>query len=172
MGPRDITARLLALGASEEEIEHYVFFTNPEGQLDAPEICELLAWASETRCRLLVADAFTGFLVQHDLDGNLGKDVEKAWQRLDRFLAAGIAGRKYDQRHSVERRARNSARWQRARAEARKRDGEQCQQCGSSERLQVHHIVPLSQGGDRYALSNLVTLCQECHARAGGGRAS
>jgi hypothetical protein len=39
----------------------------------------------------LIADAFTGFLVQHDLDGNLGKDVEKAWQRFDRFLAAGIA---------------------------------------------------------------------------------
>jgi len=77
----------------------------------------------------------------------------------------GPCGRDYDQRHSVERRARNSAKWQRARAAARRRDGERCQQCGSSERLQVHHIVPLSEGGDRYALSNLVTLCQSCHAR-------
>jgi 5-methylcytosine-specific restriction endonuclease McrA len=82
----------------------------------------------------------------------------------------GPCGRAYDQRHSVERRARNSARWQTARAEARKRDGERCQNCGSSERLQVHHIEPLSQGGDRYALSNLVTLCQPCHAEAGRGR--
>ena len=82
----------------------------------------------------------------------------------------GPCGRAYDQRHSVERRARNSARWQRARAEARKRDGERCQQCGSSERLQVHHIVQLSQGGDRYALSNLVTLSQPCHAEVGRGR--
>ena len=91
MGPRDITARLLALGATEEEIEQYVYFTNPEGQLDAPELRELLAWAAQTRCRLFVADAFTGFLVQHDLDGNVGKDVERAWNRLDPLLAAGIA---------------------------------------------------------------------------------
>jgi 5-methylcytosine-specific restriction protein A len=82
----------------------------------------------------------------------------------------GPCGRKYDQRHSVERRARSSARWQRARAEARKRDGERCQRCGSSERLQVHHIVPLAKGGDRYALLNLVTLCQPCHAEVGRGR--
>ncbi len=91
MGARDIAARLVALGVTKEEIERLVYFTNPEGELEVPEIGELLAWASTTRCRLFVADAFTGFLVQHDLDGNIGIDVEQAWQRLDPLRAAGIA---------------------------------------------------------------------------------
>ena len=79
-------------------------------------------------------------------------------------------GRAYDQRHSVERRTRNSAKWQQARAAARQRDGERCMNCGSSERLQVHHIVPLAEGGEKFALSNLTTLCSDCHAQVGRGR--
>jgi 5-methylcytosine-specific restriction endonuclease McrA len=82
----------------------------------------------------------------------------------------GPCGRKYDQRHSVERRARNSAKWQQARAAARRRDGERCRQCGSTDKLEVHHIVPLSEGGERYALSNLTTLCHDCHVEVGRGQ--
>jgi hypothetical protein len=91
MGPRDIAARLMALGLTEDELATYVYFTNPDGELDKQATTELLAWASSMRCRLFVADAFTGFLVTHDLDGNIGSDVEKAWQRLDHLCAAGIA---------------------------------------------------------------------------------
>ena len=78
-------------------------------------------------------------------------------------------GRAYDQRHSIERRTRNSAKWQQARAAARRLDGERCTNCGSSEQLQVHHIVPLAKGGKKFALSNLTTLCSDCHADVGGG---
>lgn len=91
MGPRDITVRLVALGVTEAEIGDLVYFTNPEGELEVPEIVELLAWASANQCRLFVADAFTGFLVAHDLDGYLSRDVEKAWLRLDPLREAGIA---------------------------------------------------------------------------------
>ncbi len=91
MGPRDITARLVALGVTKAEIAELVYFTNPEGELEVPEIGELLTWASGTDCRLFVTDAFTGFLVAHGLDGNIGIDVEQAWQRLDPLRAAGIA---------------------------------------------------------------------------------
>jgi hypothetical protein len=91
MGPRDITARLVALGVTEAEIADLVYFTNPEGELEVPEIAELRAWASTTQCRLFVADAFTGFLVAHDLDGYISRDVEKAWLRLDPLREAGIA---------------------------------------------------------------------------------
>lgn len=84
----------------------------------------------------------------------------------------GPCGRKYDQRHSVERRARNSAKWQQARAAARRRDGERCQRCGSTDQLQVHHIKPLAEGGDKYDLENLATLCHGCHVAVGGGQAS
>ena len=80
----------------------------------------------------------------------------------------GPCGRAYDQRHSVERRARNSAKWQRARAVARERDGERCRECGSTDKLEVHHIKPLAERGDKYELENLVTLCHDCHVRVGG----
>lgn len=46
---------------------------------------------------------------------------------------------------------------------ARQRDGDRCRQCGSTQGLEVHHIVPIAQGGDRFALSNLITLCGSCH---------
>jgi len=43
-----------------------------------------------------------------------------------------------------------------------KRDRWRCQQCGSSENLQVHHIRPRSKlGGDED--ENLITLCSPCH---------
>ena len=48
------------------------------------------------------------------------------------------------------------------RAYAMARDGYRCQHCGSGKDLQVHHIIPRSQGGsDRPG--NLVTLCRRCH---------
>jgi 5-methylcytosine-specific restriction endonuclease McrA len=53
--------------------------------------------------------------------------------------------------------------WQRARALAKQRDGGRCVRCGASERLEVHHVVPLEQGGERVMLSNLLTLCPSCH---------
>ncbi|MFD7837780.1 HNH endonuclease [Streptomyces sp. NPDC059761] len=47
------------------------------------------------------------------------------------------------------------------------RDGKKCQDCGSSPAegavLQVHHILPVHQGGNN-ADDNLVTLCSQCHA--------
>lgn len=44
-----------------------------------------------------------------------------------------------------------------------KRDGYKCIRCGSAEDLDIHHIVPKSQGGSD-ELSNLRTLCRQCHA--------
>jgi 5-methylcytosine-specific restriction endonuclease McrA len=46
--------------------------------------------------------------------------------------------------------------------EVRKRDGNKCVQCSSTEHLDVHHINPVSHGG-RSVKSNLVTLCRKCH---------
>lgn len=68
---------------------------------------------------------------------------------------------------SAARKARGRHAWKVARTAARQRDGERCTRCGSTRNLQVHHIVPLSHGGERYALSNLTTLCRDCHAREG-----
>jgi 5-methylcytosine-specific restriction endonuclease McrA len=76
---------------------------------------------------------------------------------------------------SKQRRIRSTARWQKARAAARERDGNRCRCCPSTERLEVHHIVSLEDGGARYDLHNLITLCSSCHhatGRDGGERGS
>jgi 5-methylcytosine-specific restriction enzyme A len=77
--------------------------------------------------------------------------------------------REYERNKSARRRVRNTSAWQRARAEARRRDGERCQSCGATEQLEVHHIVPLAAGGEQFGLSNLTTLCVDCHPRGQGG---
>jgi hypothetical protein len=53
-------------------------------------------------------------------------------------------------------------RWPRLRQFVIKRDEGKCQECGSREELEVHHIQPRRHGG-RDAPSNLRTLCKECH---------
>lgn len=45
-----------------------------------------------------------------------------------------------------------------------KRDGFRCQQCGSTEDLNVHHIMPFAQYPElRFEVSNGITLCENCH---------
>ena len=52
--------------------------------------------------------------------------------------------------------------WDRIRTQVLSRDNYKCGNCGSSHNLHVHHIVPLSKGGTNN-LSNLKTLCEDCH---------
>jgi hypothetical protein len=63
--------------------------------------------------------------------------------------------------------------WDRTRAAILQRDGGTCQLCATSERLDVHHIVPASHYGDTEAEweeanrpANLITLCHCCHGRS------
>lgn len=42
------------------------------------------------------------------------------------------------------------------------RDNHTCQDCGSTVNLEIHHILPISQGG-KNTLDNLKTLCHNCH---------
>lgn len=48
------------------------------------------------------------------------------------------------------------------RLEVLQRDEYTCQDCGSCEYPEVHHIIPIGCGGDN-ELTNLVTLCNDCH---------
>ena len=60
--------------------------------------------------------------------------------------------------------------WDSLRREVYSRDGYTCANCGSKggtdgdTELHAHHIVPLSVGGTN-TVSNLVTLCADCHAK-------
>jgi len=50
------------------------------------------------------------------------------------------------------------------RGAAKKREGYKCRVCHSEEQLQIHHITYRSQGGSD-KLSNLMTLCSDCHEK-------
>lgn len=41
-------------------------------------------------------------------------------------------------------------------------DNHECQDCGSKEQLELHHILPRSQGG-KNEIENLKTVCKKCH---------
>lgn len=38
-----------------------------------------------------------------------------------------------------------------------------CELCNKYEKLIVHHLKPISEGGEKYDFNNLQTLCAECH---------
>jgi 5-methylcytosine-specific restriction endonuclease McrA len=63
-----------------------------------------------------------------------------------------------------QRRVWDSARWQSVRAFMRARDGA-CVDCGATEKLSVHHIVALADGGAPFDAGNCITLCASCHRR-------
>jgi RNA-directed DNA polymerase len=54
--------------------------------------------------------------------------------------------------------------WDEARHQALERDGYRCTECGSTHSLEVHHLQPQHAKGT-HAMRNLLTLCQECHAK-------
>jgi 5-methylcytosine-specific restriction endonuclease McrA len=47
-----------------------------------------------------------------------------------------------------------------------KRDGHQCQYCGSTKELTLDHVVPRSHKGSS-SWTNLVTACKRCNSRKG-----
>jgi 5-methylcytosine-specific restriction endonuclease McrA len=55
-----------------------------------------------------------------------------------------------------------SPEWKERAREAKRRDGRRCRMCGSDQKLQTDHIVPLSKGGSN-EFENLQTLCKACH---------
>jgi 5-methylcytosine-specific restriction endonuclease McrA len=44
------------------------------------------------------------------------------------------------------------------------RDGWRCQECGSTNYLQVHHLKPKSKLGSD-VMNNLITVCVSCHGK-------
>lgn len=57
-----------------------------------------------------------------------------------------------------------STTWYTIKAKVLERDRHKCVQCSSTAHLNTHHIRPLSKGG-RTIMSNLITLCEDCHSR-------
>jgi 5-methylcytosine-specific restriction endonuclease McrA len=53
--------------------------------------------------------------------------------------------------------------YRKLRIEVLERDGWRCQYCGSSDRLEVHHLRSRGRRGDDTG-ENLITLCADCHS--------
>jgi 5-methylcytosine-specific restriction endonuclease McrA len=67
----------------------------------------------------------------------------------------------------------NDARWRRARAAVLARDHRECCVIGCGEEATtVDHIVPVSLGGDYYALDNLRAMCRHHNSSRGNGTRS
>ena len=49
-----------------------------------------------------------------------------------------------------------------------RRDGFRCALCDSTDRLQIHHVIPRGTGGGRENPMNLICLCWRCHSAALG----
>jgi len=47
-----------------------------------------------------------------------------------------------------------------------KRDGFECQYCGTKKELTIDHIIPKAKGG-KTTWSNLVTACKKCNSKKG-----
>jgi len=54
--------------------------------------------------------------------------------------------------------------WREIAANKKRAVGNVCQRCESSDRLDVHHILPLSRGGNNSDF-NLIVLCHKCHKK-------
>jgi 5-methylcytosine-specific restriction endonuclease McrA len=53
--------------------------------------------------------------------------------------------------------------WKEIRRQVYERDEYKCQNCGARDiKVFCHHIVPIAKSGSN-GLSNLVTLCEQCH---------
>ena len=69
-------------------------------------------------------------------------------------------------RHHRDHRRLPWRQWERLRRAALDRDGWRCTRCGSPAELEVHHVLPLAQGGAALDLANVETVCRGCHLGA------
>lgn len=82
-------------------------------------------------------------------------------------------GRSYCPEHDPKRPSPSSSlgRVPHLRAKAKRRDGNRCIVCGSTDRLRVHHVQAVAElGTAANTLGNLATLCETCHDRIHGVR--
>lgn len=49
------------------------------------------------------------------------------------------------------------------------RDNHKCRNCSNTEDLEIHHVIPVANGGGKYD-ENLCTLCSDCHFNVAHGQ--
>lgn len=74
----------------------------------------------------------------------------------------------YENNNSGTVKARNTYAYRKWREEIIERD-KKCVWCGSTDKLEVHHIKPFAEYPElRYDYENAITLCEQCHKRYHG----
>ena len=63
-----------------------------------------------------------------------------------------------------------SKRWRKLRRAVLRRDAFRCQLCKKlAGRAEIDHIKPVESGGELWEMSNLQTLCRDCHFKKTSG---
>jgi 5-methylcytosine-specific restriction endonuclease McrA len=97
---------------------------------------------------------------------NCGSQI--ADSRMTRFCSNTCSERFWERIYRQEREAKGTRpvySWRSIRQEILGRDNYTCRKCNGifpSSRLHIHHIRPVSEGGDSRP-ENLITECEECH---------
>jgi hypothetical protein len=109
-------------------------------------------WYHFQNCVYLVAGDYTEeqdrLLVQEEFDAERRK-----FERLKLKFSDGNAERKRNPRQGIPEEVRIAV-W--------RRDGGACAKCGSREKLEYDHIVPVSRGGSD-TVRNIELLCEACN---------
>jgi hypothetical protein len=79
----------------------------------------------------------------------------KRFERLKQLYKDDGSGQPSNHRESIP---------ERVRIEVWRRDGGKCARCGSREKLEYDHIVPVSKGGSNTA-RNIELLCESCNRK-------
>lgn len=120
----------------------------------------IAAELEESRMRLLERQAELDRIHDHKLDEVVQRQLSRMYpQALIRLL--NILREESILLHEYEL-YQYPADWKLRTEAVRKRDRFACRECGSTSNLVVHHLKPVQMGGDHF-LSNLVTLCNNCH---------
>ncbi len=107
--------------------------------------------------------AFRGFV--YEIDGNhsddearllILEDFDRERQKFERLKA------KFDEAPASQTTYERPRIPENVRIEVWRRDGGKCAKCGSRERLEYDHIVPISRGGSNTA-RNIELLCESCN---------
>lgn len=92
---------------------------------------------------------------------------DRKWEKNRRRQSkkSRVVSGKGQRRHQTREKSGYPDDWDVRRKRVLRRDSFECQNCGvSNTTLHVHHETPISQGGG-HELSNLVTVCADCHAK-------
>ena len=84
------------------------------------------------------------------------------------YAPASLSRPEPDRQFSPHRKIYKTAAWLRFRA-YRLSLNQTCQACErmgyTTQAIDVHHVIPLRDGGDAYSIQGTECLCKECHGR-------